>query len=214
MRPVIALVGRPNVGKSTLFNRLTSSRDAIVANIPGLTRDRQYGEGEYSGKSFIVVDTGGITGDEKGIDKEMALQALQAIDEASICLFLVDAKDGLTPDDEKIFDFLRKNHKKTTLVVNKVDGTDPHQAVADFQKFGTSSIFPITAIQGRGVKRLLQSALEDHLVDETEDDSQSFACQSMKIAIAGRPNVGKSTLVNRMLGEERVVVYDLSLIHI
>ena len=208
MRPVIALVGRPNVGKSTLFNRLTSSRDAIVANIPGLTRDRQYGEAEYSGKSFIVIDTGGITGDEKGIDKEMALQALQAIDEASICLFLVDAKDGLTPDDEKIFDFLRKNHKKTTLVVNKVDGTDPHQAVADFQKFGTSSIFPITATQGRGVKLLLQSALEDYLVDETEDDSQSFACQSMKIAIAGRPNVGKSTLVNRMLGEERVVVYD------
>ena len=112
MRPVIALVGRPNVGKSTLFNRLTSTRDAIVANIPGLTRDRHYGEGKHEGQSFIVVDTGGISGEEEGIDKEMASQSLQAIDEASICLLLVDAKHGLIPDDEKIFSYLRKNNKK------------------------------------------------------------------------------------------------------
>ena len=208
MRPVIALVGRPNVGKSTLFNRLTSTRDAIVANIPGLTRDRQYGEGEYAGQSFIVVDTGGISGEEEGIDKEMASQSLQAIDEASICFFLVDAKHGLTPDDEKIFDYLRKNDKKTHLVVNKVDGLDPNNAAADFQKLGTPSIFPITATQGRGVKSLMQKVLHDELFELESDEVTDKNFESIKIAVAGRPNVGKSTLVNRMLGEERVVVYD------
>ena len=134
MRPVIALVGRPNVGKSTLFNRLTRSRDALVANIPGLTRDRQYGEGSYDEKSFIVIDTGGISGYEDGIDLEMASQSLQAIDEASICLFLVDARDGLTPDDNKIVNYLRKNSKNSYLIVNKVDGLDPDQAWA-YQMF-------------------------------------------------------------------------------
>ena len=208
MRPVIALVGRPNVGKSTLFNRLTSTRDAIVANIPGLTRDRHYGEGKHEGQSFIVVDTGGISGEEEGIDKEMASQTLQAIDEASICLLLVDAKHGLIPDDEKIFSYLRKNNKKTHLVVNKVDGLDPHNAVADFQKLGTSSIFPITATQGRGVKSLIQNVLHDELFELQTDEISDTNCESIKIAVAGRPNVGKSTLVNRMLGEERVVVYD------
>ena len=208
MRPVIALVGRPNVGKSTLFNRLTSTRDAIVANIPGLTRDRHYGEGKHEGQSFIVVDTGGISGEEEGIDKEMASQSLQAIDEASICLLLVDAKHGLIPDDEKIFSYLRKNNKKTHLVVNKVDGLDPHNAVADFQKLGTSSIFPITATQGRGVKSLIQNVLHDELFELQTDEISDTNCESIKIAVAGRPNVGKSTLVNRMLGEERVVVYD------
>ena len=208
MRPVIALVGRPNVGKSTLFNRLTSTMDAIVANIPGLTRDRQYGEGELNGKSFIVVDTGGLSGEEEGINKEMASQSLQAIDEASICLFLVDAKHGLTPDDEKIFDYLRKSNKKTHLVVNKVDGLDPHHAIADFQKLGTPSISPITATQGRGVKSLMQNVLQDDEFEINSDENLDTAFEGIKIAIAGRPNVGKSTLVNRMLGEERVVVYD------
>ena len=141
MRPVIALVGRPNVGKSTLFNRLTRSRDAIVANLPGLTRDRQYGKGLHNGKSFIVIDTGGITGYEGGIDFEMASQSLLAIDEASICLFLVDARDGLTPDDEKIVDYLRKSNKNSYLVVNKVDGLDADQATADFYSLGLTQIF-------------------------------------------------------------------------
>ena len=204
MRPVIALVGRPNVGKSTLFNRLTRSRDAIVANLPGLTRDRQYGKGLHNGKSFIVIDTGGITGYEGGIDFEMASQSLLAIDEASICLFLVDARDGLTPDDEKIVDYLRKSNKNSYLVVNKVDGLDADQATADFYSLGLTQIFSITATQGRGVNSLLKEVLRG-----TEDEeNEAEVATGIKIAIAGRPNVGKSTLVNRMLGEERVVVYD------
>lgn len=207
MRPVIALVGRPNVGKSTLFNRLTRSHDAIVANMPGLTRDRQYGEGSFNDKSFIVIDTGGITGYEEGIDFEMASQSLQAIDEASICLFLVDAKDGVTPDDEKIVDYLRKHNKSSYLVVNKVDGLDPDQACAEFYSLGMSEVFPITATQGRGVNSLLREIVSSAGTDDSDiDDNDKI--DGIKIAIAGRPNVGKSTLVNRMLGEDRVVVYD------
>jgi GTP-binding protein len=205
MRPVIALVGRPNVGKSTLFNRLTKSRDAIVANIPGLTRDRQYGEGTIDDRSFIAIDTGGITGYEDGIDFEMASQSLLAMEEAHVCLLLVDAKAGVTPDDSKIVDHLRRNNKNTFLVVNKVDGMDEDQAMADFYSLGLADSFPITATQGRGVKKLLQEVLAGFEVEEqTEEDEE----HGIKIAIAGRPNVGKSTLVNRMLGEERVVVFD------
>ena len=226
MRPVIALVGRPNVGKSTLFNRLTRSRDALVANIPGLTRDRKYGDGEIDGQSFIAIDTGGISGDEEGIDLEMASQSLQAIEEANICLFLVDAKDGLLPDDNRILDHLRKRSKNTYLVVNKIDGRDPEAALLDFYSLGLSDIFPITATQGRGVKSMLLKVLaefEAAVNDAAEGEGalESVEATGIKIAVAGRPNVGKSTLVNRMLGEERVVVFDqpgttrdLSLIHI
>ena len=159
MKPVIALVGRPNVGKSTLFNRLTKSREAIVANFPGLTRDRKYGEGEIEGQSFIAIDTGGISGDEEGIDLEMAAQSLQAIAEANIVLFLVDAKDGLMPDDHGILDYLRKREKHTYLVANKIDGLDPDIALADFYSLGFTDVHPITATQGRGVKSLLLSVL-------------------------------------------------------
>lgn len=214
MRPVIALVGRPNVGKSTLFNRLTRSRDALVANIPGLTRDRQYGEGKLGDKTFIAIDTGGITGDEEGIDMEMASQSLQAIEEANICLFLVDAKDGLLPDDNKILDHLRKRSKNTYLVVNKIDGRDPDAALVDFYSLGMSDIFPITATQGRGVKNMLTHVLNEFEKEHPEPeesadiDSEDGQARGIKIAIAGRPNVGKSTLVNRMLGEDRVVVFD------
>lgn len=209
MRPVIALVGRPNVGKSTLFNRLTQSRDALVANIPGLTRDRQYGEGRHDSKTFIAIDTGGITGREEGIDAEMAAQSLLAIDEADICLLLVDAQDGLTPDDHKIVDHLRKNNKNSFLVVNKIDGLDPDQAMAEFYKLGMADLFPITATQGRGVRILLDRVLEGYDDDgERTITEEDYAETGIKIAIAGRPNVGKSTLVNRMLGEDRVVVYD------
>jgi GTPase len=207
MRPVIALVGRPNVGKSTLFNRLTQTRNAIVANMPGLTRDRQYGEGKSDEQSFIVIDTGGLTGFEEGIDSEMAAQSLQAIEEATICLLLVDARAGLTPDDNKIVDYLRKNNKSSFLVVNKVDGLDPDQAMAEFYSLGMADVFAITATQGRGVKSMMESVLAQ--VDSTDETSEhDYELDGIKIAIAGRPNVGKSTLVNRMLGEDRVVVYD------
>lgn len=213
MRPVIALVGRPNVGKSTLFNRLTRSRDALVANIPGLTRDRKYGGGEIEGQSFIAIDTGGISGDEEGIDLEMASQSLQAIEEANICLFMVDAKDGLLPDDNRILDHLRKRSKNTYLVVNKIDGRDPDAALLDFYSLGLAEVFPITATQGRGVKSMLVKVLADFelaaiAAGESEEVPQDIEVTGIKIAIAGRPNVGKSTLVNRMLGEERVVVFD------
>ena len=214
MRPVIALVGRPNVGKSTLFNRLTRSREALVANIPGLTRDRQYGDANIEGKPFIVIDTGGIGGDEEGIDAEMVSQSLQAIEEANICLFLVDAKDGLLPDDYRILDHLRKRSKNSYLVINKIDGRDPDAALLDFYSLGMSELFPITATQGRGVKSMITKVLSDfegqvEAAAEADgtNDSNDFDT-GIKIAIAGRPNVGKSTLVNRMLGEDRVVVFD------
>ncbi len=207
MRPVIALVGRPNVGKSTLFNRLTRSRDALVANMPGLTRDRRYGEGTVDDQRFIAIDTGGITGYEEGIDSEMAAQSLLAIDEANVCLFLVDAKDGLTPDDSKILEHLRRQNKNFHLVVNKIDGMDPDQACAEFATLGMADLFPITASQGKGVASMLSTVLEGFDGGEPEElDAQEAG---IKIAIAGRPNVGKSTLVNRMLGEDRVVVFDM-----
>ena len=210
MQPVIALVGRPNVGKSTLFNRLTRSRDAIVANMPGLTRDRQYGEGRVGDRSFIAIDTGGITGHEEGIDAEMAAQSLLAIEEATVCLFLVDAQHGLAPDDSKILDHLRRTGKPFYLVVNKVDGMDPDQACAEFHSLGAPALFAITASQGRGVRQLIEDVLAAAPEKEIDPDvlQSREQARGIKIAIAGRPNVGKSTLVNRMLGEDRVVVYD------
>lgn len=208
MRPVIAIVGRPNVGKSTLFNRLTRSRDAIVANLPGLTRDRQYGDGKLGDQQFIAIDTGGITGYEDGIDHEMASQSLQAIEEANVCLFLVDAKDGLMPDDNQIADHLRKNNKNSYLIVNKVDGMDPDQAMADFYSLGMAEVYPITANQGRGVSSMLSRVLQEFAATQVDNGTDEVEVQGIKIAIAGRPNVGKSTLVNRLLGEDRVVVFD------
>lgn len=208
MRPVIALVGRPNVGKSTLFNRLTRSRDALVANIPGLTRDRQYGQGMLGDRPYIVIDTGGITGDEKGIDFEMAAQSLQAVEEADAVLLLVDAKDGLTPMDANLLEHLRKSNKAVSLVINKVDGLDIDQAMAEFYATGMSELFPITATQGRGVSRMMEQVLSRFPAEDEQEAEATGAEQGIKIAIAGCPNVGKSTLVNRMLGEERVVVFD------
>ena len=200
MRPVIAIVGRPNVGKSTLFNRLTRSRDAIVANIPGLTRDRQYGGGSLDGESFIAIDTGGITGYEDGIDIEMASQSLQAIEEANVCLLMADARDGLTPDDNKIVDHLRKRSKNSYLVVNKIDGMDEDQAVAEFFSLGMGALFPITATHGRGVKRLLTQVLEEFKSDEQEGAEEDAAELGIKIAIAGIPD--EDTLTSHVLGDE------------
>ena len=210
MVPVIALVGRPNVGKSTLFNRLTRSRDALVANVAGLTRDRKYGEGKVGSHPYIVVDTGGISGDEEGIDAAMAEQSLAAIHEADVVLFLVDARAGLTAADEMIALHLRKQGKKYHLVLNKVDRVDGEQAETDFASLGMGDAYHIAAVHGRGVSHMINDVLQECTPDET-DESEELATtkpRGIKIGIVGRPNVGKSTLVNRMLGEDRVVVYD------
>ena len=224
MLPVVALVGRPNVGKSTLFNRLTNTRDALVADYPGLTRDRKYGQAKYEQRQFIVVDTGGITGDEEGIDAEMAQQSLLAIEEADVVMFLVDARAGLLPADKGIADHLRRINKQVFVVANKVDGIDGDSESAEFYALGLGNVKQIAAAHGRGVSQLLEEALSplaasfpDMLIVEApkEEDlgaeAQREKLQSLpiKLAIVGKPNVGKSTLTNRILGEERVVVYDL-----
>ncbi|AEA97193.1 ribosome biogenesis GTPase Der [Alteromonas mediterranea] len=224
MLPVVALVGRPNVGKSTLFNRLTNTRDALVADYPGLTRDRKYGQAKFEKRQFIVVDTGGITGDEEGIDAEMAQQSLLAIEEADVVLFLVDARAGLLPADQGIADHLRRINKQIFVVANKVDGIDGDSESAEFYSLGLGAIKQIAAAHGRGVSQLLQDALKplesdfpdmeiiDEAPEEEEDaESQRQRLQELpiKLAIVGKPNVGKSTLTNRILGEERVVVYDM-----
>ena len=250
--PVVALVGRPNVGKSTLFNRLTRTRDALVADFPGLTRDRKYGQANIAGYDFIVIDTGGIDGTEEGVEEKMAEQSLLAIEEADVVLFLVDARAGLTSADIGIANYLRQRQNKiTVLVANKTDGIDADSHCAEFYQLGLGEIAQIAASQGRGVSALMeqvlapiaermntaleeQSAVENSEVsqdDEQDEWDQDFDFsneedtallddalaeetekeqdQNIKIAIVGRPNVGKSTLTNRILGEDRVVVYDL-----
>ena len=286
MTKVVALVGRPNVGKSTLFNRLTKTRDALVADFPGLTRDRKYGRAMYHDHEYILIDTGGIDGSEEGIETHMAEQSLLAIDEADLVLFLVDAKNGLSAGDYMIADYVRKQDKKVTVVANKIDGMDPDVVVGEFYALGLSGeIYPIAAEHGRGVGVLLDEVVAPVLEDEAENprfevgpfdepealewekgfdfldnvpvdkeaggfnwyewkqrhkpgnqdaagneagntagndakdaaseknadetqDAVPFADLPVKFAIVGRPNVGKSTLTNRMLGEDRVVVYD------
>lgn len=231
MTPVIALVGRPNVGKSTLFNRLTRTRDALVADFPGLTRDRKYGQANLAGREFIVIDTGGINGDEEGIDAKMADQSLLAIEEADAVLFLVDARAGLTVADQAIAEHLRKQEKKVFLVANKTDGLDGDVAVAEFYALAFGDIYQVSASQGRGTNILIEEALAhvevinpeeeeifsdvdpfvngELLPDEEEEEQADYARLPIKLAMIGCPNVGKSTLVNRILGEERVVVYDM-----
>jgi len=205
MLPVIALVGRPNVGKSTLFNRLTRSRDALVANYSGLTRDRKFGEGEIDEQRYMVVDTGGITGEEEGIDSAMARQSELAMEEADLIFFIVDARAGLTPVDEAIARRLRQKALPVLLVVNKIDGVDPDVALADFYRLGIGEVHPTTATHGRGVKTLMAKALERF---PKNAEGNNKLATGIKMAVVGRPNVGKSTLVNRLLGEQRVVVYD------
>ena len=206
MLPVVALVGRPNVGKSTLFNQLTRSRDALVANFAGLTRDRKYGEAEWMERRFICVDTGGLSGEDEGVDNEMAEQSRLAIDEADVVLFLVDCRDGLTPVDENIAKHLRVSGKKTLLVANKIDGQDHDIAISPFYALGLGDVCPTTATHGRGVRALVETLLSLLPLEEEEEEVES---NGIKIAVVGRPNVGKSTLVNRLLGEDRVVVYDM-----
>lgn len=207
MKPVIALIGRPNVGKSTLFNQFTRSRNALVADMPGLTRDRQYGDARHENKSFIVIDTGGLGESDEGIDAYMAEQSRAAIQEADIVLFVVDARAGLLGSDQMIADELRRLNKPFFLVVNKIDGLHEEAALAEFHRLGLSDrMFSIAASHGRGLLHLLSEVLAPFPEDEEEAPVEETG---IKIAVVGRPNVGKSTLVNRMLGEERVVVYDM-----
>ncbi|PCK09706.1 MAG: ribosome biogenesis GTPase Der [Alteromonadaceae bacterium] len=207
MLPIIALVGRPNVGKSTLFNRLTGKRDALVANLSGLTRDRKYGEAVCAGKRCMLIDTGGLSGQEDGIDEAMAEQSLLAIEESDVVLFIVDCKDGLTSTDTQIAEFLRQKGKNVHIVANKIDGRDHDIAVLPFYELGLGEVNAIAAAQGRGVKSLMELVLAD-IPEEDELAALQKAPKGIKMAIVGRPNVGKSTLVNRLLGEQRVVVYD------
>lgn len=206
MKPVIALVGRPNVGKSTLFNCLTRSRDALVADQPGLTRDRKYGEGRVGDYPYLVVDTGGLSGEKEGIDGLMADQAWLAVEEADVVLFMVDARDGLVAGDHEIAKRLRSVGKKVHLVVNKIDGAELQVVIADFHNLGLGMPLGITASQRGGVNDLMAEVLpkrEEQEVEEEEED------HGIKIAIVGKPNVGKSTLINRILGEQRVLAYDM-----
>lgn len=208
MKPVIALVGRPNVGKSTLFNRLTKTRDALVADQPGLTRDRKFGEGRVGDCPYIVIDTGGLTGETEGVEELMAEQSWLAVEQADAVLFLVDARNGLSPEDENIAKRLRTTGKHIILVVNKVDGLDSDLVTAEFYSLGLGQPNGISASHGRGVKQLMHHVFEEIDADKNETESADEE-HGIKIAIVGRPNVGKSTLVNRMLGEERVVAYDM-----
>ncbi|MGL4979188.1 MAG: ribosome biogenesis GTPase Der [Plesiomonas sp.] len=243
MVPVVALVGRPNVGKSTLFNRLTRTRDALVADFPGLTRDRKYGRAVLSGHEFIVIDTGGIDGTEDGVETKMAEQSLMAIEEADVVLFLVDARAGMTSADQGIAQHLRTREKPTLVVANKVDGLDGDAHSAEFYALGLGNVYQIAAAHGRGVSALIDLALaplaaeleEEQDADLLDEENDGWAepeglefdengdlietdepeeeikpdDRPIKIALVGRPNVGKSTLTNRILGEDRVVVYDM-----
>jgi len=207
MLPVIALVGRPNVGKSTLFNRLTRSRDALVADQPGLTRDRKYGIGRLGDHPYLVVDTGGLSGESEGVDALMEQQVLRAIDEADHVLFLLDAKLGCAGADQQIAARLRRTGKPVTAVVNKIDGEDPDLALSDFHRLGLGTPLPIAAVHGRGVHALMDqvfSTLSEELLGAGPEEES----KGTLVAVVGRPNVGKSTLINRLLGEERVVAFD------
>ena len=205
MKPVITLVGRPNVGKSTLFNRLTHSRAALVADLPGLTRDRIYGDGKLGDHPYMVVDTGGLSGDEQDIAGLMAGQAKLAMQEADVILFLVDGRNGLTAGDERIADYLRQLGKRIFVTVNKSEGANPHVAVAEFQGLGLGQPYAISATHGDGVAGLMEAVLAE-LPEAGEEPGDGE--EGIRVAVVGRPNVGKSTLINRMLGEERVLVFD------
>jgi GTP-binding protein len=204
MLPVVTLVGRPNVGKSTLFNRLTRSRDALVANFPGLTRDRQYGVGRLGPGPYIVVDTGGLSGEAEGVDALMERQVALAIEEADQLLFMVDARDGCTSTDIEIAGRLRRTGKPLALVVNKTDHADPAVACAEFHALGLGEPFAIAATQGRGVTHLIEHVFETLPFGEAETSDEA----GIKVAVVGRPNAGKSTLINRLLGEERLIAFD------
>jgi len=207
MKPVIAVVGRPNVGKSTLFNRMTKSRDAIVADFSGLTRDRHYGDGRSGDRQFIVVDTGGFEPDSTtGIVKEMAKQTRQAVAEADAVIFVVDVRAGVAGQDHDIARYLRTTGKKVVLAANKAEGMSESPLLAEFFELGLGEPHPVSAAHGEGVRSLTDAALADFAFDDEEPEPQEDA--PIRLAVAGRPNVGKSTLINTWLGEERLVAFD------
>lgn len=204
MKPIIALVGRPNVGKSTLFNRLTRSRDALVADYAGLTRDRHYGNGRIGHKPYILIDTGGFEPlIDSGVMYEMAKQSEQAVYESDAVIFVVDGRNGITPQDKLIANKLRALNKPVFVAINKVEGVDKIIAISDFYELGLPDMYPVSAAHGDGVYKLIDDVLRGftNVSDEEQIDAITFA-------VIGRPNVGKSTLVNAVLGEERVVTFD------
>jgi GTPase len=210
MKPVIALVGRPNVGKSTLFNRLTKTRDAIVADFAGLTRDRHYGNGKQGVHEFIVIDTGGFEPDAvAGIYKEMAKQTRQAVAEADVVIFVVDARAGISAQDHEIAKYLRKLGKPCVLVANKAEGMVAGTQLVEFFELGLGEVIAVSAAHGQGIKPLVEFALSTLKVADTAEPEPESDPGVIKLAVAGRPNVGKSTLINTWLGEERLVAFDL-----
>jgi GTP-binding protein len=210
MKPVMALVGRPNVGKSTLFNRLTKSRDAIVADYAGLTRDRHYGNARQGKLEFIVIDTGGFEPTaESGIYMEMAKQTRQAVAEADVVVFVVDARGGLSAQDHDIAKYLRKLGKPTVLAANKAEGMTEGVQLSEFYELGLGEVHPVSAAHGQGIRSLVENAFEPLHLPDPDEEGEAADAGVVKLAVAGRPNVGKSTLINTWLGEERLVAFDL-----
>jgi GTP-binding protein len=210
MKPVIALVGRPNVGKSTLFNRMTKTRDAIVADYAGLTRDRHYGNGKLGPHEYIVIDTGGFEPDAiTGIYKEMAKQTRQAVAESDVVIFVVDARAGISAQDYDIAKYLRKLGKPTVLAANKAEGLPEGTQVSEFFELGLGEMLAVSASHGQGMRTLVDMALAPLNLPDPTEDAEPEDPTVIKLAVAGRPNVGKSTLINTWLGEERLVAFDL-----
>ena len=210
MKPVIALVGRPNVGKSTLFNRITKTRDAIVADFAGLTRDRHYGNARLGSREFIVIDTGGFEPDAtSGIFMEMARQTQQAVAEADAVIFVVDAREGLSAQDHDIAKYLRRLGKSCLLVANKAEGMQSGPQLSEFYELGLGEVLPVSAAHGQGIRGMLEAALDPLFEGHEDDDAPEAEEGVIRLAVAGRPNVGKSTLINTWLGEERLVAFDL-----
>jgi GTP-binding protein len=211
MKPVVALVGRPNVGKSTLFNRITKSRDAIVADFAGLTRDRHYGDARLGSREFIVIDTGGFEPDKpSGVVAEMAKQTKQAVAEADAVVFVVDLRNGVSGQDHDVARYLRQCNKRVFLAVNKAEGMSDSPLLAEFHELGMGEPHPISSAHGQGIRSLLDAVLESFdFGDEDEETGEPEAGAPIRLAVAGRPNVGKSTLINTWLGEERLVAFDM-----
>ncbi|MEO7072972.1 MAG: ribosome biogenesis GTPase Der [Rhodanobacter sp.] len=210
MLPVVALVGRPNVGKSTLFNVLTRSRDALVADMPGVTRDRHYGVCHSAPRPFVVVDTGGLSGVEETMDTLTAHQVRLAIAEAQVLVFVLDAREGLLPQDHTILAELRRSGKPVIAAVNKTDGLDEDTVLGEFSAFGIRAMVPLAAAHGRGTDELIDALLPLLPLPDAEDEAAASEDDSIRVAIVGRPNAGKSTLINRLLGEERLIVSDVA----